>query len=234
MSWSPGAVHLLTIGFYSDAWSRLTGLDVAKFANATVSAASALEAKAYAALASLLAGAGEPKEKWRSAEDLMERLWGTGAEPGAAPFVRDWTRSLFTRAAGSGMGRSARHSQRRLKCWTGLSRSELQAHARIEELFERTHASQGTLDLARVAAEAGYADQSHMGREFKRLTGASPALSTNSSAMTSAIGPTACSARDFDLAAPNRRDCQCVGDLRSLLSISRRADRSATDVRLQR
>jgi AraC-like DNA-binding protein len=32
----------------------------------------------------------------------------------------------------------------------------------------------GALDLAAVAAECGYADQSHLAREFRRFAGTSP------------------------------------------------------------
>jgi len=174
-SWCPGPVHALTVAFYPDAWSEATGRDPARFADTTVAAATALDPEAATALAGLMAGEGEARQKWESAEALMAQLWGARIASGGTPFVRDWTRGLIARAALSGAGRSARQMQRRLKSWTGLSRRELQAHARIEQLFERTHESPDRNDLAAIAAEVGYADQSHMGREVKRLTGVSPA-----------------------------------------------------------
>lgn len=60
---------------------------------------------------------------------------------------------------------------------TGQSRRDLLAHARAEELFVHfmTTRKRDKNTLAEVAAEAGYADQSHMGREIRRITGASPA-----------------------------------------------------------
>jgi AraC-like DNA-binding protein len=175
MSWCPGPVHALTVAFYPDAWREVTGRDAAKFANTTVAAEAALDPDAAMTLAGLLVDEGEAQQKWEGAERLMAQLWEPRIATGGTPFVRDWTRGLIARAALSGGGRSARQMQRRLKSWTGLNRRELQAHARIEQLFERTHESPDRNDLAAIAAEAGYADQSHMGREVKRLTGVSPA-----------------------------------------------------------
>jgi AraC-like DNA-binding protein len=49
----------------------------------------------------------------------------------------------------------------------------LAAPARVEALFEKTQRSPGAR-LAELAAERGYADQSDMRREVKRVTGHSP------------------------------------------------------------
>lgn len=175
LSYAPGPVHALTVVFYPDAWREVSGFDAPKFADIFVPAEAALDERTHASLAALLPGRADPQEKWRVVEEQIEELFGPRAANGPVPFVRDWTRSLFARAALSSAGRSARQAQRRLKSWTGLSRSQLEAHARVEALFERTHGAAGPVNLAELAAEAGYADQSHMGREIKRLTGVSPA-----------------------------------------------------------
>ena len=72
---------------------------------------------------------------------------------------------------------SLRQLQRRIRVWTGQSYRDLQLFIRIEEAFIRTikaHDS-GAPDLAAIAADAGFADQSHMGREIRRVIGMSPA-----------------------------------------------------------
>jgi AraC-like DNA-binding protein len=46
--------------------------------------------------------------------------------------------------------------------------------ARILRLQRALRSPHRTTDLARVAADAGYADQSHLSREVRALTGQSP------------------------------------------------------------
>ncbi|MCC2102287.1 MAG: AraC family transcriptional regulator [Hyphomicrobiales bacterium] len=82
--------------------------------------------------------------------------------------LEDWTRSLAARAFVR-IG-SSRQSQRRIKGWTGLSLRELRRYARVESLSRA-----GKKKLAQTALDAGYADQSHMGREVRSVTGETPA-----------------------------------------------------------
>lgn len=55
-----------------------------------------------------------------------------------------------------------------------MSRRRLDGFANVEALFERVTRDPGQ-DLAALAADHGFADQSHMGREVRRVTGISPA-----------------------------------------------------------
>jgi AraC-like DNA-binding protein len=66
--------------------------------------------------------------------------------------------------------------QRRVRDWTGQSYRDLQLFIRAEEAFLRHLEARDSRspDLAAVAADAGFADQSHMGREIRRVTGLSP------------------------------------------------------------
>lgn len=86
-------------------------------------------------------------------------------------------RSLATRAAHSAAGASVRQLQRRMRDWTGQSQRDLQLFSRVETAFlHRLHRASGpAASLVAAAAEAGYADRSHMGREIRRVTGLSPA-----------------------------------------------------------
>jgi AraC-like DNA-binding protein len=69
-----------------------------------------------------------------------------------------------------------RQWQRRVRDWTGQSQRDLQTFIRLEEAFIRrhVHGATGAPSLADVAADAGFADQSHMGREIRRVTGVPP------------------------------------------------------------
>lgn len=55
----------------------------------------------------------------------------------------------------------------------GLSPKWLIQRRRLQEAAERL-ASGETVDLARIAIEIGYADQAHLTRDFRRVTGLTP------------------------------------------------------------
>ena len=58
---------------------------------------------------------------------------------------------------------------------TGWSAQALKGLARAEDaLLLAAHSRQPRVNWAGIAAEAGYADQSHLCREFRRYTGFSP------------------------------------------------------------
>lgn len=119
--------------------------------------------------------------------DLMLRAWES-AEPRAelaplTPSLGDpepWT-VLVSRAADAGLG--ATEVALRLECSERtLRRRMLSAfgygYATLRQIrrAERARALiAGGMGLGRVAADAGYADQAHMCRDFARLVGASPA-----------------------------------------------------------
>jgi AraC-like DNA-binding protein len=90
---------------------------------------------------------------------------------------RDWAEALALRAATSRGGRSLRQIERRIKRWAGLPMREIQAMARAESALLAATASPrgGEIGWAELAVEQGYADQPHLCRTTKRLTGFSPA-----------------------------------------------------------
>jgi AraC-like DNA-binding protein len=69
-------------------------------------------------------------------------------------------------------GVSLRHLQRKFQEQVGLSPKELARLARLQCALGVAH--QPDMTLARVAAIAGYADQSHFTREFNAIAGISP------------------------------------------------------------
>ncbi|MER5394400.1 helix-turn-helix domain-containing protein [Saccharopolyspora sp. NPDC002686] len=77
----------------------------------------------------------------------------------------------------AGLGISERGLRRLLRHETGLSPKQLQRVHRFQHFLTRLPAlALGTASLAAVAADLGYADQSHLGRECLRLSGSSPAV----------------------------------------------------------
>jgi len=88
-----------------------------------------------------------------------------------------WSEALAVRAATSAAGRSLRQLERRIKAWAGLPMRELRAVSRAESAFYAVAAADGGggVNWADIAVSNDYADQSHLCRETRRLTGFSPA-----------------------------------------------------------
>lgn len=159
-SWAPGDLEALTIGIYPDAWRALGG----------DGAGSALPTSVARALDAVSAASG-PDAAWEGFCHELAQGW---RQSHAATGVGDWVKSLMTRAALSGSGRSLRSIERRVKRLTGSTRQTLEFFAAIENLQATTTADPDR-PLAEIALSAGYADQSHMGRAVRRATGFSPA-----------------------------------------------------------
>ncbi len=83
---------------------------------------------------------------------------------------------LCVRATSFPDGEGARQVQRRIKGWTGQSRRDLQLYERVEAAALHGLAGERETppDLAAAAIDAGFSDQSHLGREVRRVTGLSP------------------------------------------------------------
>jgi AraC-like DNA-binding protein len=89
----------------------------------------------------------------------------------------DWAQSLALRAATSGLGRSLRQVERRIKRWTGQPLRELRGLSRAERAFHDSIMSEKAgieTNWSEVASNTGYADQSHLCRQTRRFTGFPP------------------------------------------------------------
>src|SRR5262249_46217288 len=87
----------------------------------------------------------------------------------------EWSRSAISRAQMLSKGRSRRQLERQMRSLTGWSARALRGLARVEDaLLLAAHSTHPRVSWARIAAEAGYADQSHLCREMRRYTGFSP------------------------------------------------------------
>lgn len=176
VSWSPGPVHALTVGFYPDAWSRLLGVKADDCIDSTLPLDRLPPSAARDALLGIQAPGPAPMHRLETA---LQALWQDGLRAPGWHDLRGWLRSMALRAAFTPTGAGVRRAQRRFKDWTGQSHRELALFARIEEAFSWT--TRDRLDAhgpAAIAAHAGYSDQSHLGREVKRVTGMSPARFT--------------------------------------------------------
>ena len=174
-SWSPGAVHALSVGFFPEALSCLIGRPIEPYLDRHLPLEAVAPPRLLQACQAILdAGDDDPFAKL---EAYFQSLWCEPGRTSLAPYLGDWVRSLTTRAVHSTTGRGLRQLQRRVRDWTGQSYRDLQLFIRVEAAFIRSiEAHDGNApNLASIAADAGFADQSHMGREILRVTGISPA-----------------------------------------------------------
>jgi AraC-like DNA-binding protein len=163
-SWSPGTVTALTLGIYPDAWAQMgyhadTGTTPAPLV-------AAFDAFHHA---------DDPTAGWAKLCARFSPTWHAARTTtwAGSDRVSDWSRHVLTKLAVGHVGRSARTLERRLKHLTGHTMQSLNFFTAIEDLHRRTiHAPDDR--LADIAADAGYADQSHMGRAVRRATGFSP------------------------------------------------------------
>ncbi|PRY14484.1 helix-turn-helix domain-containing protein [Kineococcus rhizosphaerae] len=75
--------------------------------------------------------------------------------------------------AAARLGRSPRTLQRLARRYVGLPPAALIRRRRLQEAAERVRADPGA-DLARIAADLGYADHAHLTNEFRRVLGVAP------------------------------------------------------------
>jgi AraC-like DNA-binding protein len=170
-SWAPGPVTALAVGIYPEAYLRLTGQSAHGITDQVI----AEVPDPLFRIAQSVRDAASPERAWQALCNALVPLWqgGEAAKP-KAHYLADWARGTIIRAALSGPGQSLRAAERRLKRWTGQTRQTLSFFADFEDLHRISRAEPDG-NLAQIAHDAGYADQSHMGRSVRRATGFSPA-----------------------------------------------------------
>lgn len=168
-SWSAGEVAVATVAIYPDAWIKLGKCDA--------------QSDVCEALANAFGDFQEGDDfeaHWTAFCDTVGPIWhqvrdaGGLADWSGSKRLTDWSHSIMGRAALAGPGRSMRAFERRLRRWSQHSQQSLKFFADFEDLH-RLRRHQPTASLAEIASDAGYADQSHMGRAVRRGTGFSPA-----------------------------------------------------------
>lgn len=182
VSWNPGPALGFWVLLQPDALHALTGLDSTAWCNQTLAAAPLLAAAPHGAAWQALDGAvrAAPDRAGRVAavEAFLHPRWQAlrPAQPLGLHHTRDWAVAVAQRAASSGPGRSLRQLERRIKRHTGLPMRELRVLNRAERAFFQARAAQDAARLSwtDVASDVGYADQSHLCRETRRVTGFSP------------------------------------------------------------
>ncbi len=182
VSWNPGPALGFWVLLQPDALHALTGLDSIAWCNQTLAAAPLLaearDGAAWQALDRAVRAAPDSAGRVAAVEAFLHPRWRAARpmQPLGLHHTRDWAVAVVQRAASSGPGRSLRQLERRIKRHTGLPMRELRVLSRAEQAFFQARAAQDSarLNWTDVASDVGYADQSHLCRETRRVTGFSP------------------------------------------------------------
>ena len=181
VSVNPGPARAFMLGLLPQAFQALTGVDIAALVNRLVPVDVVLD-EPWQAMVRAVRDAPDDHARVQVIEAFLEPRW-RALRPLVVPRsqrYQHWVEGLALKAGTSGVGKSLRQAERRIKQWAGLPLRELRRFGRAEESFFIARAGQlsGSSargpDWAAVAVDAGYSDQSHLCRETRRVTGLSP------------------------------------------------------------
>lgn len=175
-----GPLHMFILLLAPDALSWLTGAGVDRYLNRICPLAAALD-DPWQAMALGVLHAPTDEDRVKRIEEFLEPCWhaarskNRAASWGPAQRHGEWSRAAISRAHLFAKGRSRRQLERQMRTMTGWSARALRGLARTEDaLLMAAHSTEPHVNWASIAAEAGYADQSHLCRELRRYTGFSP------------------------------------------------------------
>ena len=177
VSYNPGPVHSFVVMLYPAALHALTGVSMDALLDQFRPLDALFDAD-WLTLSDAVLAAPDDEARIGLVEAFLAPRWqaarkGSDVSAGA---VQDWVRRLGVQAASTGLARSARHIERRIKAWAGQPMRTLRRMRRAEQLFldERGAILQGRVSWSDIAASGGYADQAHFCRETREITGLSP------------------------------------------------------------
>ncbi len=170
VSWSAGAVHAISIGLYPDALSAL-GVQARDYMDAVLPVEDVLPEAVCRTLEQVQEGEGE---LFQRVECALASVFESASYSGSAMSMNQWLTHLRTRLACSRAGIGLRQMQRQIKRWAGQSHRDLELYVRAERAFALVQSHDAPV-WSDIALQAGYSDQSHFGREVKRVSGFAPA-----------------------------------------------------------
>ncbi|WLI89311.1 helix-turn-helix domain-containing protein [Massilia sp. R2A-15] len=180
VSWAPttGAGYMAC--FNADAAQALFGLDLAAIQDRFVPAGKVIGDEFAPLWDALHASADD--DVLAVLETHLGRRWQAlqgreSAQASLRQLGRNWVERLAWQAQDWARVHSARHVERRIKSFSGRSLREWQSLVRTEGLFfaaRDRHDTGQPFDWAALALDEGFADQAHMSRMAKRITGFSP------------------------------------------------------------
>lgn len=174
VSSNPGPVHVFIALFFPQALHALAGLDLSRHVDRFVPLDHVLD-DGWQAFAREVLRAADDAARVTLVEDFVLPRWlAVRASQREAP--GDWVAGLEAGVAAAGRGKSARSIERRIKVSAGQPLRRIRRLSRAERQFVDSHAAilAGSVAWADAAHAAGYADQAHLSRETRAVTGISP------------------------------------------------------------
>jgi AraC-like DNA-binding protein len=173
-----GRMRAFTLVLYPQAVHALTGLPIAEHID-RFTPLDELLAEPWQALSRQVLSAAGHDERVALIEQFLAPRWqacAPAAGVAAAGMDHDWVRDFNTKMLALAAHRSDRHLDRRIKDSAGQPLRRLRRLQRLERSFlaARAQLQAGTLSWAEIAADAGFADQAHLSREMREITGDSP------------------------------------------------------------
>jgi len=176
-SFNPGPAQVFAVLFFPDAMHALTGIEISQHVN-RIAALEAVLGGVWLDLSRDVMAATDDAARLAVVERFLAPLWRAAFAQGAVRdgAFRNWATAFAAYAAAAGWGRSARNLERRIKIWGGQPLRTLRRLSRVEcALLEVRQAYQaGSVSWADLAARRGFADQAHLCREMRAVTGHSP------------------------------------------------------------
>jgi AraC-like DNA-binding protein len=180
-TWAPATGSGCMALFQADAAQALFGLDLARVQDRFVPAFEVMGDEWTPMWDALLASRDE--DLAGVFEHHLARRWQalsgrSTAQPSLRQLGRNWVERLAWQAHEWRREHSPRHVERRIKSFSGRSLREWQSIVRTEGLFfaaRDRHDAGRPFDWATMALDEGFADQAHMTRAVRRITGFTPA-----------------------------------------------------------
>ncbi len=179
--WTPTAGRAGMICFETSAAQALFQIDLSEIQDMIVDARHVLNRSWHALFESLLKADSDAASLAALQRHIVPRWRSVDRPGGLIPSLheagRHWFKRLSWLAYEWQRSHSPRHVERRIKAYSGRSLREWQSLVKTEGLFfhaRRQFEAGGTLDWAAIAQDEGFADQAHMSRAVKRITGFSP------------------------------------------------------------
>lgn len=169
-----------------EAFQAMTGVDLSALKGRMLGLSEVVDDPDWRAFDRAMQAARDEHEAQRLFESFLLPRWREASrrmaeEPNAAAVAprgySGWMQHLAMRAVAAGHGRSVRQAERRIKQWSGQSLRALRLVSRAEAAFKsvrRQEECAETILWSALAHDNGYADQAHLCRETRRLSGFSP------------------------------------------------------------
>lgn len=174
-TYNPGPVRMFFALFFPQALHELTGIDLPAWVDRWAPVEELFDAQWVNALQTVL-HAPDDAARLETLQDFLDSLWQARRPNDAGSAAADWLRRLSVQAASSGWGGGVRNVERRIKAWAGQPMRTLRRMQRAEQFFldSREKLMSGDVSWAQMAADSGYADQAHLCREARQMTGVTP------------------------------------------------------------